>query len=245
MKAGAAVALLVLLCGCAGPAAWDKPGATPEEFMADRAQCELLAEGANPDLGVDTIETGKLGRDIAANAATGFVHGLAQGAAVSHTFSLCMQAKGYIPISHGVLAAIAAARPIGAEGKACVQAAADSPEDRTIAGKDPMNVADLTAAQLSDASFATDEEIRALKALHPKIAACQRKIIAELAASAAAPVAPLFESVYEKNNAQLVLLEDRRITWGQFQTDRKERAEELVQELQTAIITGEPPATEN
>jgi hypothetical protein len=61
----------------------------------DRAQCQLLAEGANPDTGVQTIETGKLGRDSALNAAAGFLHGLAQGAAVNHTFSLCMQAKGY------------------------------------------------------------------------------------------------------------------------------------------------------
>ena len=67
-----------------------------------------MAEGANPDRDVDTINTGHFKRDLAANAAVGLVAGLAQGAAISHTFSLCMQARGYMP---GETTAVASAAP--------------------------------------------------------------------------------------------------------------------------------------
>jgi hypothetical protein len=231
----------LLLVGCAGPAAWDKLGATPEEFMADRAQCELLAEGANPDLNIGAIETGKLKRDVAANIGAGIAEGVVRGAGISHTFSLCMQAKGYIPISRGVLAAILAAKPIFAETNACISAVRASPEAQLVLDRDPMDPKDLTAEHLSDPTFPTDAQSKALADLHQRIAACQAKTIAELSASAAAPVAPLFEATYAENARQVQLLEDRKITWGQFNTSRKERGEVLLEKIKTAIVTGEAP----
>jgi hypothetical protein len=92
MKAGhtttAALALCILAGGCA-PTVWYRPGASQAEFGVDNARCRLLAEGANPDSGVETIRTGSFKRNLAANAAAGFLHGVAQGLAVRHTHELC------------------------------------------------------------------------------------------------------------------------------------------------------------
>lgn len=98
MRNGMLILAMAGLAACAR-VTWDRPGTTQDEFAMDRAQCQLLAEAANPDPGVETIDTGKLGRDIAENAAAGIVHGIVQGAALGHTFALCMQARGYQAIS--------------------------------------------------------------------------------------------------------------------------------------------------
>jgi hypothetical protein len=113
----AALGIGLMGSGCGPATVWDRPGTTQAEFNMDRAQCQLLAEGANPDPGVQTIETGKLGRDIALNAAAGFAHGLAQGAAVRHTFSLCMEAKGYLTVAPGSAPAAIAPLPETASGE--------------------------------------------------------------------------------------------------------------------------------
>jgi hypothetical protein len=97
MKAGhtttAALALCVLAGGCA-PTVWYRPETSQAQFRIDNARCQLVAEGANPDAGVGTVRTGSFRRDLAANAAAGFLHGVAQGLAVRHTQELCMQANG-------------------------------------------------------------------------------------------------------------------------------------------------------
>ncbi|HEX3883010.1 MAG TPA: hypothetical protein VHW66_10150 [Stellaceae bacterium] len=97
-KALAGICLAVglgTLSACAPPVVWDRPGMTPGQLAMDRAQCQMAAEGQNPDSGVETVSTGKIGGDIAANLALGLIHGLAQNAAVGHTFTLCMEGHGY------------------------------------------------------------------------------------------------------------------------------------------------------
>jgi hypothetical protein len=113
MKAGhttaaAALALCVLAGGCA-PTVWYRAETSQAQFGVDDARCRLVAEGANPDAGVKTIHTGSYRRDLAANAAAGFLHGVAQGLAVRHTQELCMQANGYVAGAPGTPAAAAAA----------------------------------------------------------------------------------------------------------------------------------------
>jgi hypothetical protein len=80
----------------------------------DSAQCQMIAESGNPDPGVDTISTGKLGRDIAVNLVAGLIHGAAQNAAVQHTFDLCMAGRGYLARAPGIAPplAMAAAPPM-------------------------------------------------------------------------------------------------------------------------------------
>lgn len=92
-----ALVLMLALAGCASPVVWVKPGATEAQFNMDRARCQLMAQGMNPDTGVEMIRTGKVRTDIAANTAVAILHDIAQGAKKGHTFSLCMQASGYIP----------------------------------------------------------------------------------------------------------------------------------------------------
>jgi hypothetical protein len=111
--AGLSLGVGLIACGCA-PTVWDRPGTTPAEFSMDRAQCQLLAEGANPDPGVEPIYTGKVGTDIAANIGVGILHGIVQGAAVGHTFSLCMQAKGYVEVAPSAASGPPATAPVAA-----------------------------------------------------------------------------------------------------------------------------------
>src|SRR5579863_6872182 len=98
------------LAACAPMMVWEKPGATPADFTQQSAQCQLTAEGMNPDQGVEPIYTGKVGRDIAVNAAAGLLHGIAQGAAVHRTYTLCMEAAGYVghPAGEGAAPMVAA-----------------------------------------------------------------------------------------------------------------------------------------
>jgi hypothetical protein len=95
------------LSGCA-PTVWDRPSTTPAQFSMDDDRCWLMAEGANPDLGVPAINTGAFKRDLAANAAARFVHRVAQGPGVCHTHDLCLQANGYIAGEQGAPTAPAA-----------------------------------------------------------------------------------------------------------------------------------------
>ncbi len=97
----AAAAVVLLLSACAAPVAWVRPGTSPAEYSMDTAQCQLIAEGMNPDAGAPTVNTGKLGRDVAIDIGLGIAHGIEQGAAVGHTYSLCMQGKGYIAMVPG------------------------------------------------------------------------------------------------------------------------------------------------
>jgi hypothetical protein len=130
---------LVALSGCA-PTVWVKPGATSAEFSMDDARCQLLAEGANPDLGAPTIYTGSVRGDVAANIGVGLLHGLAQGVAVSRTRDLCMQAGGYVAVAPG--SDQTAALPI--------QAASAAPIAReTQAAYPPTPTAGLAAASMS------------------------------------------------------------------------------------------------
>ena len=91
---------LAILSGCA-PTVWVKPGATEADFNVDRARCQLMAEGENPNAGVPYISTGKVGTDVAANLGAALVSGIAQGAAIDHTFDLCMQHNGYLAQAPG------------------------------------------------------------------------------------------------------------------------------------------------
>jgi len=97
-----ALLAIASLSACA-PTVWTRPGTTQAELNMDRAQCQLVAEGANPGRDVDTIHTGHFKRDLAANAAAGIVSGIAQGIEVGHTASLCMEAKGYMPADTGAV----------------------------------------------------------------------------------------------------------------------------------------------
>ncbi len=222
------------LVGCA-PAAWDRPDTTPEQFSMDRAQCQLMAEGANPDPGTTVIETGKLGTDIAANAGAGIAEGIVQGAKIGHTFNLCMQARGYMPISRQVVAAANGIKPIFADMNSCALAAWATPDGVVIAAKSPADPRDFTAAQLSDPVLPTESEAQAMRTLYPRLQACQRSALASLAASGAAPVASVLSNAAAQSQVDAALIEERKIEWGAFNTVRKEHAARLKEELVAAV----------
>jgi hypothetical protein len=146
------------LSACA-PTVWSRPGTSQAEFNMDRARCQLMAEGANPGRDIDPVHTGHLKRDLAANAALGVLSGIAQGAAVSHTFSLCMQAKGYMPGEMASAAPTPATIPAAAaQSMPPVQSASIAP---VPLGSPPVRpVAAVTAAPMPAAPACTNGELK-------------------------------------------------------------------------------------
>jgi hypothetical protein len=73
----------------------------------------------------------------------------------------------------------------------------------------------LTAAQLSDPAFATDQEIQALTIFYLQLQACQITAINEFRQSSLAAIAPILSDGYAKSAAHVELLKERKITWGE------------------------------
>lgn len=133
---------LAALTGCAPPVTWERTGTTPAQYSMDIAQCQLVAEGMNPDPGTDRIKTGKVGRDIAVNLAEQVVHGMVQGAAVSHTFDLCMEGRGYMAAAPSVAPPAQPIAPVALSSPQAPLPAAIS--SLTPASTNPMHAAGAT-----------------------------------------------------------------------------------------------------
>jgi hypothetical protein len=132
-------------------------------------------------------------------------------------------------------AGAAAAKPIIADLKSCAEAAFSSPEGRTIAAHSPLNPAELSPSQLSDPTFATEQEVRALTVFYPQLQACQKTAIDEFRQSSVAAVVPILSEAYARSDARIDLLRERKITWGVFNKERKSSAAEMQQQLVTAL----------
>jgi hypothetical protein len=131
---------------------------------------------------------------------------------------------------------VAAVKPILLEMKSCARAALDTPEGQIFSSRSPSNPADLTGPVLSDPSFASGQEVEAVSALYPRLQACQKAAIDGFTRSpVAASVLPILTAASRRSDRQVELLEGRKITWGAFNTARKEHAGEMQEQLIGAI----------
>lgn len=64
-----------------------------------------------------------------------------------------------------------------AQMKVCATAVYNSPEYAALRPHAPINLADATLQQLSDASVATPEEVQAIFATHPRFKECRKNLL--------------------------------------------------------------------
>lgn len=99
--------------------------------------------------------------------------------------------------------------------EACVQSIFQSTEFAPLRGHFPYRADRPTLEQMTDGSLATDDQIAALYAIHPRYQACRAEAL-----NAIGPVAPMigaiFAEAFTEGDAILVELILRNISWGEY-----------------------------
>jgi hypothetical protein len=220
----------VLALGACAPITWDKPGATQAQFNQDNAKCRLVARGMNSG---DFYAEGKPA--FVAGAAIGNAIGTAINTAA--TYRDCMMATGYTPQNPQVQANSAKIQPIVAQSVACVSALYSEPQAEPIRRHAPFNAREATASQLADRALAMPDEIAAIDLLHPRFQTCQKQTVDQLSTTMPGLVAILSAS-YARGEGDISMLRDRRMTWGEFTTRRRDRAIEVQGALKAELGKG-------
>lgn len=202
------------IAGCA-PVIWDKPGVTQAQFNQENAQCRMVARGMNPGT-------------FYAEGKPAFVAGAALGNAIgtaintAATYRDCMMATGYTPENPQTQANVAKIKPILAQTSACVVAVYSAPEAEPIRLHSPYNPAETTPEQLADRAFVTDSEIAIIGALYPRLVECQQNTLRQISTPMPSLV-PMLSAQYATGAEEITLLKSRKLTWGDFNTRRKNR----------------------
>jgi hypothetical protein len=247
-----AITFAAALGGCA-PVVWDKPGVTPAQFSAENAQCQLMAEGVTPPTEAADFQTGSWKRDAAADVGADLAAGIARGISVNHAYTLCMQAKGYVEHTTAAAAGPASApadasqaqvtptselaaklQPIFVEFGDCFNRIYGLPESAPLRARLPLKPNDASQAQLSDQSKINDQEIASFDLLIPKQQICQKHLLEQLSGTAPS-LAPIISASDAEAIERLNLLRERKVTWGDYNALRKQRAADLTLKLRAAI----------
>lgn len=114
--------------------------------------------------------------------------------------------------------------------KSCVEAIYNSPVAAPLRPHVPLDIRQATLAQLSDRSLATTGEIAALQIVEPQQKACQQQALDSIRA-ASPEAAALLARTYAESEDDLILLVQRRMTWG----DRTRRARDRALALQSRL----------
>lgn len=211
-------ALAFMLVGCA-PVTWDRPNTTQVQFNQDNARCRLVAQGMNSG---DFFAVGSA--SYVAGAAIGNAIGTAMKQYATHKD--CMMATGYTPQDPQAQANAGRIKPISAQSTACMSAIYTDPQAEPIRRHAPFNAREATPDQLADRTMASPQDIAAIDYLHPRAQACQKQAIDALAGTMPGAAAAL-TTAYARGEGDISLLRDRRMTWGDFTTRRRDRAVEL------------------
>jgi hypothetical protein len=99
------------------------------------------------------------------------------------------------------------------EFQACAETVYNSP-DAPLRRHVPFTVTDATLEQLSDNSFATDNEIRLILQAHPKIQACRQQALDRVTQSTPS-FAAIMATLYAKSDDSLIQLISTRQSWGE------------------------------
>jgi len=99
--------------------------------------------------------------------------------------------------------------------KTCLATIRNSPDYAILLAHVPENSLEATLEQLSDATYATPEQVQAIYAAHPKTQACRKAFLTNLA-QAEPSLVPIFTAAYAKADDNLLALVQRKLNWGQF-----------------------------
>ena len=117
-----------------------------------------------------------------------------------------------------------------AQAATCFSDEYSAPEADPIRAHVPLNPNEATPQQLADRSFATNEEIAALKAVSTRVYQCEKNLLVQLSTSGRSLV-PIVSASYAKLAEYRTLLEDRKITWGEYSTERRATAMDLLSQM--------------
>lgn len=124
--------------------------------------------------------------------------------------------------------------------KTCADTAYNSPEFAPLRAHIPLTLADVTLQQLSDPSFASSEEIRAILINYPELQQCRKNFLTGLSATEPSTV-PIFAATFNRNDDDLLRLMQHKMTWGKYVRLVRDRAVETqaAVEEQEAQIFGQ------
>jgi hypothetical protein len=97
--------------------------------------------------------------------------------------------------------------------QACAAAVYNSPEFTPLRRHVPYKATDATLEQLSDNSFASDEEVRIILAVHPELQSCRKQAFDRIAQSTPTLV-PIMLGVVTKGEDSLIDLIPKKQSWG-------------------------------
>ncbi len=98
---------------------------------------------------------------------------------------------------------------------ACVLKVFQSSEFTPIRDKIPYNVAEASIKQLSDASRATPDQVEAIFVAHPQYSRCRTEFFNSIS-STSPGIGTILAAAWMKNDADLVKVVQRKITWGEY-----------------------------
>lgn len=113
---------------------------------------------------------------------------------------------------------------------ACMEEVYDAPEAAPIRAKRPLILRDATLEQLNDKSLASDDEIKAEYAMYPKIQACRRKYIDQIALTTPT-IASILLDEYHATDELLLALVNRQKTWGEYLTQTQSQTYTSMKEV--------------
>jgi hypothetical protein len=112
--------------------------------------------------------------------------------------------------------------------QACTIAEYNSPEYAPLKRHLPYRVTDVTLEQLSDNALATDDEIKLILEIHPKIQSCRNQALDRISQSTPT-LAPILLVVMTESEDSLIDLIQKKQSWGAH-----------VRRVRDAIIAGAP-----
>lgn len=115
--------------------------------------------------------------------------------------------------------------------KACSAQVYRSAEYDPIRSHLPESPSDATLQQLSDRSFATPEEIKAISVTHPRAQACRKAFLQGLTQTEPSLV-PILTASYNKNEDDLLGLTQHKMAWGDYVRRIRDRSAETQAAIQ-------------
>jgi hypothetical protein len=97
--------------------------------------------------------------------------------------------------------------------QACAETVYNSPEYAPLRRHVPFRVTDITLEQLSDNSFATDDEVQLILETHPKMQSCRKQALDRISQSTPTLV-PIMLVVLTKSEDSLIDLIQKKQSWG-------------------------------
>lgn len=102
-----------------------------------------------------------------------------------------------------------------AELKACTNVVYNSPQYAPLRSHLPLDANDISLEQLSNETYASPAEIQAIFSTYPQMQACRKTFLSGVTKGEPSLV-PIFIADYYKLDDNILLLVQRKITWGDY-----------------------------